>query len=292
MTDSYRPAGQKIDHEERRKSIGGSEIASIFGLNKFQSANQLWELKVGLAEPFEGNELTRAGLFIEPAIIEMYKDSTGYRVESSGVARHKLYPWATCSPDGIVFAGDKKALGLEAKNVSAYMSHEWGEPPHGKVPDAYLLQCHWCMMITEMDLWHLACLINGNDFRVYHIPRDTTIEATMLARARTFWFEHVIRGIPPEEHAPDKVVDRYLQRKYGKHDDDIIAGGEEVETIVENYRVAKKKHEEYQLEMQVSVNMLKDLIGSHKGIQGDTFRATWTENKNGTRVFRLKDFID
>jgi len=287
---TFIPTGHDIDHEARRQSIGASEIAAIVELNPWQTPNELWRVKVGLSESFEGSALTEWGIRLEATIRDAYAEKTGYEVMPTDYHTHKLYPWATCSPDGLVYVDGKLSHGLEIKTASAYTANKWGEEPHGKVPEQYLLQCHWSMMITELPMWHLAVLINGSDFRVYEILRDESIEAMLLARARVFWFEHVLKGIPPDEFGPDRVADEYLQRKYKQRGDDIEIVGQEFDVLLENIRVAKARKEDFEREQQIAQNHMKAFIGDRVGVQGATGKATWRQGKDGRRRLRIQYF--
>ena len=48
-------------HEERKKAIGGSEIAAILGYNNYKSPYAVYAEKLGLSEGFEGNIATEVG---------------------------------------------------------------------------------------------------------------------------------------------------------------------------------------------------------------------------------------
>ncbi len=65
----------------RQKRIGGSEFATVLGINPYKKRIELVLEKAGvIADMFEGNEATRRGEFLENDIIAMFEDETGLSV--------------------------------------------------------------------------------------------------------------------------------------------------------------------------------------------------------------------
>ena len=61
--------------EQRLKRIGGSEFATVLGINPYMKRIELVLEKAGvIASTFEGNEATRRGQFLENDIIAMFED--------------------------------------------------------------------------------------------------------------------------------------------------------------------------------------------------------------------------
>jgi predicted phage-related endonuclease len=86
---------------------------------------------------------------------------------------------------------------LECKTANPFSSGDWGEIGSDEVPMSYLCQCIWYMAITGIDKTDLAALFGNSDFRIYEIARDPALEALVIAKATTFWDEHVLKDIPP-----------------------------------------------------------------------------------------------
>jgi predicted phage-related endonuclease len=53
------------------------------------------------------------------------------------------------------------------------------------------------MAITGIEKTDLAVLFGNSDFRIYEIARDQGLEELVIAKATTFWDEHVLKDIPP-----------------------------------------------------------------------------------------------
>ena len=67
--------------QTRQKRIGGSEFATVLGINPYKKRIELVLEKAGvIADMFEGNEATRRGEFLENDIIAMFEDESGLSV--------------------------------------------------------------------------------------------------------------------------------------------------------------------------------------------------------------------
>lgn len=94
---------QKSDewHKQRLTSIGGSEIATVIGLNKYQKKDKLVAQKVGLLPPFTGNAATYWGSLMEDVTTLIVKKlfHVKYNIELGslpGVIESQRF-----SPDGL-----------------------------------------------------------------------------------------------------------------------------------------------------------------------------------------------
>ena len=89
--------------EYRKSGIGSSEVASILGLNPWQSPYQLWRQKKGLDAPKEETFAMKAGHYLEDAVSMFWSDATGREVikSSSGdwIIVNNERPYLRASPD-------------------------------------------------------------------------------------------------------------------------------------------------------------------------------------------------
>ena len=66
--------------EYRKKSIGGSEAATIAGLNRYSSLYALWADKMGLLPEKDDNEQMRQGRDFENYVAQRWSEATGKKV--------------------------------------------------------------------------------------------------------------------------------------------------------------------------------------------------------------------
>lgn len=197
-------------HVRRLFGLGGSEAGSIMGLNKYQSAWDLWSIKTGRQEPpdLSDNMAVKMGHKLEQIVAELYQEATRKTVRRSNVHhQHKNKPWLVGNLDRVV-VGEKR--GLECKTASSFAAKghfgkgnvysESGELVIAcdEVPDTYLIQVQHYMSVTGLPVFDLAVLIDGRDFRIFTIERNEEIIAEIEQQLTDFWFNHVIADIPPE----------------------------------------------------------------------------------------------
>ena len=164
--------------EERKKTIGGSEIGAILGLNPWQSAYSLWAERTGRIPAFDGNLQTKLGTFLEEFVAKLFEQESGKRVQRTNyIYRNDRYPGLHASPDRLLVGED---AGLEIKTTSAYNSGKFkGED----FPSQYYAQAVQYMAITERREWYIAVLIGNTDFRIYHLHRDPGVEKPLFCEA-------------------------------------------------------------------------------------------------------------
>lgn len=153
--------------EERKKTIGGSEIGAILGMNPWQSAYSLWAERTGRIPAFGGNLQTEFGTFMEEFVAQLFEKESGKRVQRTNfIYRNDKYPILHSSPDRLLVGED---AGLEIKTTSAYNAPKFkGE----EFPGQYYAQAVQYMAVTERRQWYIAVLIGNSDFRIYHLHRD------------------------------------------------------------------------------------------------------------------------
>ncbi len=191
---------------QRQTGLGSSEIAAVCGLSPFQTALGVYLIKTGQLPAVEETSAMRWGTALEPAIAAAYTEETGVELEPCGLFRRDDEPWMVATPDRVtmdpawdIVDGQGPAPGhlVELKTASAYVAKEWGEPWTDQIPDGYLLQCQWQMLVTGFQRVDVAVLIGGQDFRRYTVHASRNIFAHLLDLGREFWSRVELRQ-PPE----------------------------------------------------------------------------------------------
>ena len=142
--------------EERKKGIGGSDAATILGLNPYKTNMQLWEEKTGRrqAEDISEKEYVKYGTNAEDLLRELFKlDYPKYEVkhDENTIIKHPKYPFLFASLDGTLIdieTGEMGILEIKTTNILQSMQKEkWKE----KIPDNYYCQVLWYMGVYEAD---------------------------------------------------------------------------------------------------------------------------------------------
>jgi putative phage-type endonuclease len=186
---------------DRTKYIGGSDIGAILGLSRFKTPLEVWMEKTGKETKKVDSLPLRFGSFAEDFVAREYSRATGFELlHDESIYLHPEHSYMSAHIDRFVL-GAQGALRpnriLECKTANPFSSGDWGEIGSDEVPMGYLCQCIWYMAITAIDKTDLAVLFGNSDFRIYEIARDPALEALVIAKAATFWDEHVLKDIPP-----------------------------------------------------------------------------------------------
>ncbi|OOY20858.1 hypothetical protein BMI86_10145 [Thioclava sp. DLFJ5-1] len=214
----------------RQKGIGGSDIAAICGLSKYQTPYGVWESKTQPID-FEAEERKYKespwlywGQLLEELVAKEYAKRMGVKVQRvNAQMQHPDYPFAVANIDRAVV--NPKIAGtvrwkdyqlttdrlLECKTANGFASSLWGEEGTDDVPESYLLQTHWYMGITKTERTDIAVLIGGSDWRNYTVHADPEMFASLLERAAAFW-ELVEAKVAPD---PQTVAD--AMARWPKH---------------------------------------------------------------------------
>jgi putative phage-type endonuclease len=197
----------------RRQGIGGSDIAGLLGMDKY---NAPWKLFLEKRGELDGLDLPvpdfvqRAAMWghlHEPTIAARFAELTGLRVRRIGMIQHAEVPWMLANLDRQVHGCCDGPCVLEIKTRSYRKAHEWGESGDpGGVPDREALQSLWYLLVTGYGHVHVAVLINGNDDRYYRLDRDQALLDDLAIMGERFW-SRVLSGDPPPVDGSQAVTD-------------------------------------------------------------------------------------
>lgn len=204
----------------RRTGLGGSDIATLLGLNPYGSAHQLYLEKVeGYSQDLSDKESVIWGNLLESAIAERYSQITGKEVYESGTIRHSIYPYFLGNCDRLTRLEKR---GLEIKNVGFRMANTWGESGTKQIPEYYYTQIMHYLFVFDYDFWDVAVLIGGQELRIYTFERDKEFDQIIIDAGTKFWKEHVEAKIPPPIDCEAPNAKELIKRIYNKVNEDII----------------------------------------------------------------------
>lgn len=282
----------------RGKYIGGSDAASVVGLNPFSSPYALWAEKTGRTPPFEGNLATDVGTYLEDFVAKRFEAVSGKRVRRDNHSiLNSLYPYSIANVDRVVVGED---CGLECKSTSALNTKRFRG---GEFPTNYYCQCVHYLAITERAKWFLAVLIGNNDFRVYQLTRsiedtcpdwcessvyisDDEIAALMLAEA-AFWEDHVLTGIPPAADGSARCAETIGQMYPASEDVSVSLMG--YATELEQYMALSAQIKELEGIRDGVGNKIKAFMQEAARGETDRYRVSWATAER--KSFDSKSFM-
>lgn len=273
--------------EDRKNGIGGSDIGAVLGLNPYKSPFDVYLEKTGQVEPVDlsDNQRVHFGNVLEKVVADEYERRTGFKVRKRNNAIvHKAVTWARANIDRSVVG---KNMVLECKTADKWTAGNWGPDGSDQVPESYLVQVAWYMMILGYNRADLAVLIGGNDFRIYHFERDSELERYIFERAAIFWEQHVLANKPPAFRDEKDLATAFA-----------IDNGQAVtatDEIIESLRVldsVKSRIKDLEKNKKDIEFLIKSFMGENAEIiLNDDSKplATWKKNKD-SQVFDTKEF--
>lgn len=194
--------------EERKKGIGGSDAATILGLNPYKTTIELWEEKTGRKEApdISDKPYVKYGTMMEPILRESFKiKHPEFEVlhEENTIMKHQVYPFLFASLDGILVnkeTGEKGILEIKTSEVLRSMQKEkWKD----KIPDNYYCQVLHYLNVTGFTFVKLfAELTYGEDYqanKTYTIDRKDVENDIKLLQEKEiqFWKKYIEKDKRP-----------------------------------------------------------------------------------------------
>lgn len=262
----------------RSTTIGGSDAASIIGLNPHKSAYALWAEKTGkvIPEDISQKEAVRLGTDLEDYVAHRFMEATGKKVRRVNytVFRDDM-PYAHANYDRLVVGED---AGLEIKTTNALNLKKF---KNGEFPANYYCQCVHYMMVSGLKRWYLAVLVLGIEFKVFVIERDEAeIEALRMAE-KNFWYQ-VQNDLPPEIDGMDSTVDALNATFPVSNPDadsvDLTICAVDLAIMDECYRQIKELEEK---KKAAQARVMETLGAAEKGFYGG-YSVSWKSQKRST----------
>lgn len=266
------PGANRLDWlAARRRGIGGSDIATLIGFNTMSSPFELWLDKTGqLPLVDEQSEDAEMGTLLEPVVRDRFARIHRLTVTPAGMWRSVRWPWMLANPDGFCSDG----TGYEGKTTTVFKAHEWAD---GQVSDRAELQAQWCMAVTGLPGWWVACLIGGQRNVYRHVGRDEDLIGQLVDLSGRWWSTHVEGGTEPAADGSAACTE-ILKERYPTAVEDLEVEIDEAAATelaaakaaaLEAEKAAKAAHEAVK-------NRTRQLIGSGQLlVSGGRTVATW-----------------
>lgn len=201
---------------ERDKRIGGSDLGTLMGLNKYKASIQLFYEKVGIYLPlkissrpiFFGNYLESNAAELweyydgDPeSYIDNYYAGNKFRTcyTPKGIVVNDKLPWLHASIDRLMHKGSVNIISgetmdfeaiLECKTASQAAMQTWEDG----IPPAYIVQVMQYMMICEVEYAEFSILkanFNGFDLEVIPVEYSKTLADQIKEQSHHFWYDLV-----------------------------------------------------------------------------------------------------
>ena len=255
----------------RKQGIGGSDVAAILGISKWNSAIQLWMDKTNQTnEPVEVNEAMEWGTILESVIRDHFAMVTGKTVmEVKAMLQHPEHPFMLADVDGVTTDDDGNPAILEIKTASEYKRDEWLEG----VPAYYQTQVQHYLCVTGVSKAYVAVLIGGNSFKIYEVDADPEIQSMLIAVEKNFW-NQVQNMIRPEIDGSDAAKNLLDSIYRGGVDEEIVLPDEAVDWV-DAYVEACAIEDSAKARKQEAANHIKEIMGDYDRARCYDHKISW-----------------
>ena len=274
--------------KHREAGIGSSEVATIVGLNPWETPYQLWRRKIGLDPAKEENFAMKAGHYLEDAVAQFWHDSTGQDIIKASAGDWLIVnderPYMRVSPDrtywlaGMPHNNANKGI-LECKTTQMSIDSD-------DIPKHWFCQVQYQLGVAELEQGSLAWLCSGREFGYKNLSLVPDFFAWLVEEVERFWLDN-IQG--KQEPTAANVQDVLL--KYNRHTDGKVI--EVSDEIFEAYNSLKGIKDELAA-LETRKNELEEKIklgfGDAEAISyGGQTIATWKAPKPSSK-FDAKAF--
>lgn len=272
FSNALEAASRKQWLQARRRGMGGTDAAAILHLSPYRTPYQVWLEKTAELEQTPDTEAMWWGRRLEAIIADRYAEKMRCTLTQPGLVVSKANPLMQATPDRLVL-GQRR--GLEIKTASAHDAHHWGPAGTDDVPAGYFVQCMHYMHVTDLPVWDLAVLIGGSDFRIYHINRDTALEASMVRYLLQWWHDHVVAMVAPPIQGTKAIAD-VLARRFPVDGGTVMQADAQLAGFMVMLKAARSDEADASARRLLAENNLKAAMGEASEVVGpDGLSVTW-----------------
>lgn len=180
----------------RTNGIGGSDIAAICGKSPYKSPRDIYLSKTMLVEGDKQSEAARWGNVLEQTIAAEWAQRFNRKYVYVPYSFKSLeFSYMNANIDGFTLDADDNIDGLlEIKTTSAFNKDVWETGP---LPEYYLYQIQWYMMVTGIPKATIVCLVGGQALFEYEFIVSDTVVQDMKTSAAFFWNNYVLKLVEP-----------------------------------------------------------------------------------------------
>lgn len=268
--------------EYRRRGIGGSDVAAVFGLSPYLTARDLYYDKIGVATPIDNEEnwvQLEVGKLLEELVAKIFSLKIGRPVyKTQEMFYHPLYPFMLADVDFFVDMPDNQTAILETKTTHYNNRAQWWDGENGIVPKHYELQVRHYQCVLNLDLAFTCCLYanSEDDVIIRRVDRHSDMEQEIVYMEKAFWENHVQARVPPPYTERGDLVLQSVEHQMAAAEpiDTIAMLDNRVQAIVERYMALQKQKESLSIQMKAVDNAMKKLKASILMEMGSNCKAT------------------
>lgn len=272
----------------RESGIGSSEVATIVGLNPWETPYQLWRRKVGLDAPKQENFAMKAGHYLEDAVAQFWHDETGQDIIKSSAGDWLIVnderPYMRVSPDRTYWLADmphnnvNKGI-LECKTTQMSIDAD-------DIPKHWFCQVQYQLGVAELEQGSLAWLCSGREFGYKNLALVPDFFAWLVEEVEKFWLDNIQGKQEPTAANVQDILLKYNRHTDGKIvevNDDIFAAYQDLKAVKDELSAIEEK--KAALEEKIKLGFGDAEAISYGGQTLATWKAPKPSNKFDAKAF-------
>ena len=276
-TTIIRPANREEWLTHRQEGIGSSEVATILGLNPWETPYQLWRRKKGHDAPKEETFAMKAGHYLEDAVSMFWHDETGRDIIKRSAIDWLILnadkPYMRVSPDRTYWLSDSRKNSdkgiLECKTTQMTIDEE-------DLPKHWFCQLQYQLGVAELEQGSLAWLCSGRQFGYKDIALVPDFFQWIEEEVTKFWVDNIQGNIEPDATSVADVLLKYNRHTDGK----IIEVADDIYTAVNDLKALKEQIAQLDEQKESLEEKIKLGFGDAEAISyGGQTIATWKAPK-------------
>jgi putative phage-type endonuclease len=268
----------------RQSGIGSSEVATILGLNPFETPYQLWRRKKGIDAPVEENFAMKRGHYLEDAVAQFYGDATGNEIIKASAGDwlivNKAKEYMRVSPDRTFWLpnmtrNNKNKGIIECKTTQKEVDAD-------NLPVHWFCQLQYQLGVAELEQGALAWLsLKRGEFGYKDITFDADFFAYEEEEVTRFWVDCILGNQEPIAMRVEDVLLKSPKHIIGKAieaDVEIIDAIAEIKETNKQIKEAESRKKELEDIIKLSMGDAEAMVTPTADIL-----CTWKTSKDSEK---------
>lgn len=214
-----RPETREQWLELRKSGIGSSEVATILGLNPFDTPRELWMRKRGIKPAIAENNAMMLGHYLEDAVATMWAEKTGHTIIKRSaidwIIRDNVREYLQVSPDRTYWIDSNGKRNMANKGILECKTTQRAVDPDD-LPNHWFVQVQYQLGVAGLSEGYIAWLTQGRDFGYKKITFQPDFFDYIVCEVEKFYNTNIIGGVEPEVINVADILDKYSTHTSGR----------------------------------------------------------------------------
>ena len=286
-----RPKDREEWLKHREQGIGSSEVATIVGLNPWETPYQLWRRKLGMDPPKPENFAMKAGHYLEDAVAQFWHDETGQDIIKASAGDWLIVdndrPFMRVSPDRTYWLADMPRNNAN-KGILECKTTQMSIDPDD-IPKHWFCQLQYQLGVAGYERGSLAWLCSGREFGYKNLAFVPDFFAWLVEEVERFWVDCIQGRQEPSAANVEDVILKYSRHTDGKIievDDNIFAAYQDLKAV--RFELNELEARKAELEDKIKMGFGDAEAISYGGQTIATWKATKPSKKFDAKTYQAE----